>query len=100
MENGIAHSRGQSDNRRFTCAHRWHVFSVNNLDFDNRNVTEAGNSILSEMRIQNASILKVDVLKHCATNALDDGSSNLVPQAFGIDHSAAIKCFHNPFNSY
>src|ERR1051326_562594 len=52
------------------------------------------------MRIEDASVGKVDSFEQRAANALDNCAGNLVAQAVRIDHRSAIKGLHHADDLY
>src|SRR5215469_8440797 len=100
MKDGIGYRRRDSGQRSLSRSHGFLIFTVDQDDFDLRSITEAGYTIIRQMRIQDLAIIKADRLEHGTAQTLHDGSADLILQAMGIYDRAALKGLDDADDSY
>ena len=84
-EDGVAHGRRQADDAAFSSARGGQILAVEKNNLNLRRVAKSRHTILREVRVQDASVGKPNLLKQRPANSLDDRSGDLVAQTVGID---------------
>ena len=70
---------------------RGHVLSIDQDHFDRRSIAEPRNTVLREVRVQDAPILELNGLKQRASDSHIIRALDLIAQLVWIHHRAAIK---------
>lgn len=99
-ENGVSDGRGNADNSGFSCASGGQIFAIEQDDVDLRSVAEAGNAVLGETRIFDASTGEENAFEERASQSLNQSALNLIAKAIGVDDRAAFPGLHCAVNSH
>src|SRR5208283_566896 len=100
LKDCVPNCRRNSHDWRFTRSDRGKILSVKEYRLDFRDILESRHAILSEVRIENAPILKLDGFKQRTTNSHNIRALHLVTQPIWIDDRATLKCRHYALDSY
>src|SRR5690606_12904956 len=95
VQDSVAYSRSDSDDRGFTSSCRVNVFSVKEYYMKFRGIAETGYPVLRQRRVQYPPVLEIYLFKQRATQSLNDCPLHLILQMFGVDDRSTLKGNHH-----